>query len=315
MKKNQTILLTGCTGSGKSTLAIELAKLSDSIIINADSMQVYKCLKILTSRPTDSQILEYEHALYGHIDCQNNYNYNAGTWLSEIKKVLSYSKTNNLRPIIVGGTGLYFSLLINGLSNIPKISLKVKNAAAEIKKSDPHKFFLDLKHFDPEILTIIDSKNLVRLQRAWEVYFETGKSIRFWQKEFSQQPLIDLSNVKPIVLSCETELLKTRIDTRFNKMKELGVIEEVKTFIQQSKMFSGEQLVKRAIGFVEIEKYLSGEMTLKDAEKFITLKTRQYAKKQRTWFRNQLKGWETVAYGKNNNFKDLADRITNSLNL
>ena len=85
-------------------------------------------------------------------------------------------------------------------------------------------------------------------------------------------------------------------------MKELGVIEEVKTYIQQSKMFSGEQLVKRAIGFVEIEKYLSGEMTLKDAEKFITLKTRQYAKKQRTWFRNQLKGWETVAYGKNNNF-------------
>ena len=142
MSNKKPILLTGCTGTGKSKLAIELAKLNDSIIINADSMQVYRCLRILTSRPSDNDINKFPHALYGHIDC--HINYSVGEWLREIENLLNYAKDSNLRPIIVGGTGLYFSLLVNGLSNIPTISSHVRGAANQIKKNSPNKFVQDL---------------------------------------------------------------------------------------------------------------------------------------------------------------------------
>ena len=311
MSNKKPILLTGCTGTGKSKLAIELAKLNDSIIINADSMQVYRCLRILTSRPSDNDINKFPHALYGHIDCHKNYS--VGAWLREIENLLNYAKDNNLRPIIVGGTGLYFSLLVNGLSNIPTISSHVRGAANQIKKNSPNKFVQDLKRFDPEALIDMDLSNKVRLQRAWEVYTQTGKSIRVWQKEYTQKPLLELSSVHPIILSCDRKLLDKRIELRFKRMSERGVINEIERIIYGKEIFSGEELIFRAIGFSEIKSHIRGDLTLEATETVVKLRTRQYAKRQRTWFKNQLKGWQKVSHDSNTNFEDLALEVANSI--
>ena len=281
------ICISGCTASGKSKLAERIAtNLGNSVILNADALQVYKCWKILTDRPNESSICNYK--LYGHVSCKANYN--AGNWLNEVKtfKDNFIGKYENF--IFVGGTGLYFNLLLNGLNEIPEIEPKIREES--IKHSDSCAFFIDeLQKKDPEILKAIDNKNIRRLQRAWEVYAQTGKGLKYWQNKTSY-PIFSREKVMKILLDPPKEELINNIEKRVELMIEQGVIDEVETVYKG--IWDTRLPFSKAIGAKEVISYLNKECNLDQLKFMIFVKTRQFAKRQRTWQRTYMKDWVTI---------------------
>ena len=253
------------------------------MIINTDALQVYDCWKILTDRPTEKKTM---HDLYGHVSC--TVNYSVGDWIKDVKNIFDLYSKNSKTFIFVGGTGLYFSALLNGLSKFPQIPEEIRDFANSCDLS----FFLEgLNMNDPGILEKIDTNNRRRVQRAWEVLEATGKSILYWQSK-NTSPLISASNATLLLVELEKEGLANRISNRVNHMLECGVIKEVEKVYNTC--WDKKLPFTKAIGAEDIVRYLNGEISFEKLFQNIALKTRQFAKRQRTWQRNYMKDWSCI---------------------
>ena len=288
-KQSKIILISGPTASGKSNFAIKVAKKVNGEIINADSMQVYKQLKILTARPNKAEQKNIKHHMYGVVDL--NKKFSTGQWLKvAIKKIKEIKKKKKI-PILVGGTGLYFQSLINGLVKIPEISLKFRNKIRLMQKKDGQKkFYKKLLKIDPRAKDKFDSNDTQRTIRAFEVKSFTKISMYEWmyrtKPEFKQEEFLKL------YIDFKREDLIKRISQRTVKMIKEGAINEVKKFIKSK--IKKDLSVNKVIGIDELTQHLDGKINLDQARELISIKTRQYAKRQATWSRSRMTSWEKI---------------------
>ena len=296
-KEFDALVISGPTGSGKNKIANLLGNFFPIMIINADAIQVYKKWKILSGRPTDIEQKKVIHKLYGHYN--GNY-YNVGKWLKEVSYYVNISKKNDLLPVFVGGTGLYVNLLFQGISNIPSIPIKTKNEGKEILNSDPSFFYNYLKQNDPHILSIIDCNNNRRLQRAWEVMETTGVSLIEFHRD-RKNPILNPKKTKKIVLCIDKILLNKIIDLRFDNMLASGAIYECQKVLSEGN-WDYSLPSSKVIGAQELVLYLQNLKSLEDAILEAKIKTHQFAKRQRTWFRKNMKDWKTVEITNTTNF-------------
>jgi tRNA dimethylallyltransferase len=295
------ILIAGPTGSGKSEIALRLAKKINGEIINADSMQVYKEIKILSARPEN--YFNIAHYLYGNISVKNNFS--AGEWLKKVKLNLNKIIKKKKQPIFVGGTGLYFKLLTEGISNIPKIPDSIRTKARKLNaKLGNDKFYNLLIKLDPLIHNRIKKNDTHRLIRAYEVVTFTKKSLIDWQKK-NKNYFSNYHFVK-IFINPENIFLQKLLRLRLKKMFELGAVNEVKKFL---KLKINKTLpANKILGIEEIKKYLDKKIPLEQAFEETFIRTRRYAKRQRTWFRGHMKDWTSIF---NPNFDILTKKIIN----
>ncbi|MDR1207777.1 MAG: tRNA (adenosine(37)-N6)-dimethylallyltransferase MiaA [Holosporales bacterium] len=281
---NKTIiLLGGATASGKSAVAVELATAIDAEIVNADSVQLYKDLPILTAAPTENHNIP--HHLYGVLDWGQSTS--AADWLNMFDQNLERTNSTNAF-IATGGTGLYLSSLLYGLSPMPETSDSVRQyvqqqGRALISSSGTVALYECIVKKDPYIKGRIHPNHTQRLLRAWEVFEQTGRSIVLWQKEPRLKNNYPKSQL--FVLDVDRETLGKRIEVRFAEMLKNGAIEEVKAFIEKTK--GAPSTLNKAIGFTEIKHYIEGKIAIEDATSYAVMATRQYAKRQQTWFRTQ----------------------------
>ena len=287
--RSKIILISGPTASGKSNFAIKIAKKINGEIINTDSMQVYKQLKILTARPNKKEQKNIKHHMYGTIDL--NTKFSTGQWLKiAIKKIKEIKKKNKI-PILVGGTGLYFQSLINGLVKIPEIPLNFRNKIRLIQKKDGQKnFFKKLLKIDPMSKDKFDPNDIQRTIRAFEIKSYTKISMYEWIKK--TKPEFKDDEFLKLYINFKREELIKRIFLRATKMIEDGAIKEVKKFIKLK--IKKDLSVNRVIGIDELTQYLVGKINLDQAKELITIKTRQYAKRQATWARSRMTYWEKI---------------------
>jgi len=287
--KSKIILIAGPTASGKSNFALKLAKKIKGEIINADSMQVYKQLQILTARPKKKNLKKIRHHLYGFCDVKKKYS--TGEWLKLlIKKIKDIRKRKNV-PIVVGGTGLYFKALIDGLVKIPNIPIKTRNKIRLMqKKLGQKKFYNKLLKLDPLIKNKIEKNDIQRSIRAYEIKHQTKKSIIEWFKKtkvfFSSDEFIKL------YIDYPRESLINRINLRVDDMFKNGAIEEVRRF--KKLKVKKENSSNKIIGIKEITNLLNKQCTLQQTKELIAIKTRQYAKRQATWARGQMQSWQKI---------------------
>ena len=288
-KQSKIILISGPTASGKSNFAVKIAKKINGEIINADSMQVYKQLKILTARPNKEEKKNIKHHMYGVIDLDKKFS--TGQWLkTAIKKIKEIKKRKKI-PILVGGTGLYFQSLINGLVKIPKIPVKFRNKIRLIqKKEGQKKFYKKLLKIDPMAKDKFDQNDTQRTIRAFEVKSFTKISMYEWlnktKSEFKDGEFLKL------YIDFKREDLIKRISLRTIKMIEDGAINEVKKFIKSK--IKKDLSVNRVIGIDELTQCLDKKINLDQAQELISIKTRQYAKRQATWARSRMITWEKI---------------------
>lgn len=272
------VLIAGPTASGKSALALHIAQEQGGVIVNADALQVFGCWQLLSARPSKAETQRAPHALYGHIGYDQDYS--LGHWLRDVTGEL----TKGTRAIIVGGTGLYFGALTEGLAEIPATPDAVRAKADALSLSSM------LSELDDQTRNRIDVMNRMRVQRAWEVLHATGKSIVDWQAE-TPPPLLPLHDTVPIVLDAPKEWLTPRITQRFDQMLDGGAIDEARAVLPH---WDPSRPASKAIGAPELIAYLRGEMTLDVARDAAIISTRQYAKRQRTWFRKRMAGWHAL---------------------
>ncbi len=279
ISREAPVLLAGPTASGKSDLAMALAARDGRLIVNADALQVYGCWRILTARPSIADEAALQHALYGHIARDSDYS--VGHWLREVVPLLD-------RPVvIVGGTGLNFSALTEGLAQIPPVPPDVRARGDALCQ---HDFAAMVAALDGETAARIDLNNPARVQRAWEVLQTTGQGLAAWQRQ-TPLPAVPRAKAEALVLRPETEWLNARIDRRFDQMIAMGALEEVRAELP---FWQPTRPSARAIGAPELVAHLRGELTLPDAVAAAKLSSRQYAKRQRTWFRNRMKDWREL---------------------
>ena len=284
--RSKIILISGPTASGKSSFAIKLAKKVDGEIINADSMQVYKQLKILSARPDPKQYDKIRHHLYGFHDVKKNFS--TGDWLKLVNKKIKDLQRRKKTPILVGGTGLYFKALIDGLVNIPNISAKLRNQTRNMqKKLGQKKFYEKLLRLDPLLIGKINPTDSQRSIRAYEVKKFTKKSLYEWFKK-TKSNFLEADFFKLYIDYPRQELIE-RINQRTEKMIENGAIKEVKDFIKLK--VRKDKSVNKAIGVMEIKDFLNKEKNLEQIKEKIAIKTRQYAKRQSTWARGNMISW------------------------
>ena len=284
--KSKIILIYGPTASGKSKLAIKIAEKINGEIINADSMQVYKELRILSARPHKKDYKKIKHHLYGFQSVKKNFS--TGDWLKLVKKKISDLKKRKKTPIIVGGTGLYFKVLTEGLVNIPNIPIRFRKEIRSLhKKLGAKKFFSKLEKIDPQIKNQINSSDTQRSIRAYEVKLFTKKSIFDWFKKtksnYKQRDFYKINIDFP-----KNELLP-RIKQRAKEMIKKGVISEVQKF-NRIKVRKDKTSTK-AIGINEVNEYLQKKIEINEVIEKISIKTRQYAKRQRTWATSNMQNW------------------------
>ena len=295
--KSKIILISGPTASGKSNFALRVAKKINGEIINADSMQVYKQLKILTARPTKEEQKNIKHHLYGVIDPKNKYS--TGQWLQAVIKNIKNIQKRKKIPIIVGGTGLYFQSLINGLVKIPEIPLKFRNKIRLMqKKEGQKKFYKKLLKIDPQAKDKFDPNDTQRTIRAFEIILFTKISMYEWLNK--TKPNFKGHEFLKLYVNFKRENLVKRISTRTIRMIELGAIKEVKKFIKLK--IKKDHNINRVIGIDELTQYLNKKINLDQAQELITIKTRQYAKRQATWARSRMTSWKKINPIKINNF-------------
>ena len=288
-KLSKIILIAGPTTSGKSVFAVKLAKKINGEIVNADSMQVYKQLKILTARPSKINQKNIKHHLYGFQNVRKTFS--TGTWLKfAIKKIKEIRKKNKI-PIIVGGTGLYFKSLTDGLVKIPNIPTKVRNETRLLqKKLGQKKFYQKLIKLDPLIKNRINLNDAQRSARAFEIKKFTKISITKWFQ--GTKNLFEENSFVKIYINFPRSDLVERIKTRVDKMFKDGAVSEVEKFNRLRVI--KENSVNKVIGIQEIGKYLKGELNLNEAKERICIKTRQYAKRQETWARGYMMSWQKI---------------------
>ena len=290
-KKSKIILIAGPTASGKSNFAIKLAKKVDGEIINTDSMQIYREIKILNARPKVKETKNIKHYLYGFYSVKKNFS--TGDWLKKTIKLIKQIHNKNKIPILVGGTGLYFRAIINGLVKIPSIPKKFRNKIRNNhRKIGQKKFYNNLIKLDPLVISKISPNDAHRSLRAYEVKKYTKISLYKWFEKTRKN--FDENDFLKIYIDCPRDDLIKRINTRVNKMISLGAVNEVKKF--RHLKIRKDKTSNKVIGISEISKFLDGNQNIDTTKEQISIKTRQYAKRQRTWARNQMIDWEKVDY-------------------
>ena len=283
LSRELPVLIAGPTGSGKSALAMALAARDGRVIVNADALQVYACWRILSARPSISDEQALPHALYGHVGRECDYS--VGAWLREVAGLLS-------RPVvIVGGTGLYFRALTEGLAEIPPIPATIRAEADALRLSGQ----IDVMRaaLDAATATKTDLLNPVRVQRAYEVQRATGRGMAAWQAD-TAAPILPLCDAQTLVLQPTVPWLDARIARRFSVMLEEGALDEVRAALPH---WQPERPWARAIGAPEVVAHLRGEISLTAARDGAILASRQYAKRQRTWFRARMANWTQAIPG------------------
>ena len=287
--KSKIILISGPTSSGKSNFAIKLAKKIKGEIINADSMQVYKQLQILTARPKKEDLKKIKHHLYGFCDVRKKYS--TGEWLKLLLKKIKDIRKRKKVPIIVGGTGLYFKALTDGLVKIPNIPIKVRNKIRLMqKKLGQKEFYNKLLKFDPLIKNKIEKNDVQRSIRAYEIKNYTKISIINWFKKTKKYIASD--EFVKLYIDYPRDNLISRINLRVNNMFANGAIEEVRRFNKLK--VKKENSSNKVIGIKEISSLLNKQSTLEQTKELIAIKTRQYAKRQVTWARGQMQSWQKI---------------------
>ena len=277
------VLIAGPTASGKSALALEIAARQGGVIVNADAIQVFSDWRVLTARPSRAEEAQAPHRLYGHVPGTEPYS--VGQWVRDLEPIL----TGPERPIIVGGTGLYFTALTEGLAEIPATPDDIR--AEAMARLDAGELAQMIAELDAETRARIDLANPMRVQRAWEVLKATGRGIAAWQKE-TPPPRLPLSQAQPILFDAPKEWLTPRIETRFRKMVSGGALDEARANLPG---WSPDLPSAKAIGAAELMAHLRGEITLDDAIDRATVLTRQFAKRQRSWFRARMGDWPRIA--------------------
>jgi len=279
------IVVMGPTASGKSAVAVELAKKLDGVIINCDSMQVYRDLHVLTARPREDEMEGIPHQLYGVVPA--SVRFNAAQWVHyavpEIEGAFNFGKT----PILVGGTGFYVKALMEGLSEIPDIPAKVAEAGRQqLAAMGNENFYIDLCRKDPKVKEKLHPSDSQRLLRAWEVMAHTGKSIYDWQSENQAVPPAPYA-FKVVTLQPDREWIYERVNTRFDQMLTQGALEEVKALKEQG--LDPTLPCMKSIGVPELIQVLEGTMTLTEAADKAKQNSRHYVKRQLTWLRTQIR--------------------------
>ncbi len=285
------ILIAGPTASGKSAFAVNLAQAHDGVVINADSMQVYDGLQILTARPHPTETALVEHLLYGHRDPAEVYS--VAQWLDEASMALDDITKRGKVVIFVGGTGLYFKGLVEGLSPVPQIDPRIRNKWREFGAEHGGRLHAQLLTRDPLAGAQLRESDHQRLIRALEVFDSTGKSIIEWQNADKGYPLVEGDNIRKIVLMPDRAVLHQRINRRFDQMVEAGALEEVQAFLERE--IDPSLPAMKAIGVPQFKACLAGEYSLAMAIEKAKAASRQYAKRQSTWFNNQFgDDWEFI---------------------
>ncbi|MCC2095961.1 MAG: tRNA (adenosine(37)-N6)-dimethylallyltransferase MiaA [Hyphomicrobiales bacterium] len=286
------VLIAGPTASGKSALALDVARRMDGVIVNADSMQVYGALSILSARPSPEETREIEHRLYGHVDAAQTYS--VAAWLEEARMALGEIRSAGKTAIFVGGTGLYFTALEEGLSPVPGIEDGIREFWRDVALRSPDRLHDELATRDPAAARELDAGDKQRLVRALEVIESTGRSILEWQRQGRAGGVLgDLVSERTLIEPDRAQL-HARIERRVDEMIGAGAVGEVEALLARG--LPGHLPVMRAIGVPQLAAHLRGEMTLEEAAERIKAATRQYAKRQSTWFRHQLgEGWQVVA--------------------
>ena len=287
--RSKIILIYGPTASGKSDFAIKLAKKVKGEIVNADSMQVYKELKILTARPFKNNYKKIKHHLYGFQNCKKDFS--TGDWLKIVVKKINEIQKRKKVPILVGGTGLYFKALTEGLVEITSIPIEFRNKIRLLQKSlGQKKFYNKLLKLDPTVARKIKSTDVQRSIRAYEVKLFTKKSINEWYKstksKFKQKEFLKLYIDYP-----RSELIK-KINLRIKQMLYMGVVLEVKKFLKLR--ISKNKSISKAIGVAEIKDFIQKKIVEEEVIEKISIKTRQYAKRQATWARGHMTSWKKI---------------------
>ena len=282
ISRERPVLIAGPTASGKSALAMELAARDGRVVVNADALQVYGCWRVLSARPSVADEAALPHALYGHVGRDEAWS--VGHWLRQVAGLLDGP------VVIVGGTGLYFTALTEGLAPVPEVPPAVRVEADALRLGDLAQMRAGL---DPETAARIDLANPARVQRAWEVLRATGRGLASWQS-IQSAPALPLDRAEALVLRPDVAWLNARIAARFSAMLEAGALDEVRA---EMPTWEPDRPSARAIGAADLVAYLRGETDLASATEAATLATRRYAKRQRTWLRSRMAAWRGVDPG------------------
>jgi tRNA dimethylallyltransferase len=283
----RAVLIAGPTASGKSALALRLAEKLGSTIVNADSMQVYRDLRVLTARPSPEDERRVPHRLYGHVDAAVNYS--TGQWLRDVGEVLRELEAEGRMPILVGGTGLYFKALTAGLAAVPPIPADIReNVRAGIQSEGAPALHAELARIDPLTAGRLMPNDRSRIARALEVMLATGRSLTDWHRN-GLPPSIDAGKAAKVFVICERKELVARIERRFAAMLKAGALDEVRALSRRR--LDPSLPAMKAHGVPWLIRHLNGEISLEEAEAGAVMDTRRYAKRQLTWFRNQMPGW------------------------
>ncbi len=280
---DRPVLIAGPTASGKSALALAIAERQGGLIVNADAIQVFSDWRVLTARPSAEDEARAPHALYGHVP--GDHAYSVGEWLREAATFLNAPE----RPIFTGGTGLYLTALTEGLAEIPRTPPEVR-AEGEALLAD-HGLQAMIQDLDAGTAARIDLNNPARVARAWEVLRATGRGLSDWQAE-TPPPLLPLDQASAFVVDAPKDWLTPRIERRFDQMIDQGALDEARA---NRPGWTPDRPSAKAIGAAELMAYLDGEMTLKEATERATILTRQFAKRQRTWFRARMGRWQGLS--------------------
>jgi tRNA dimethylallyltransferase len=290
MQGNKAVLIAGPTASGKSALALALAERRGGTVINTDSMQVYRDLRIITARPTPEEEARVPHRLYGHIEARVNFS--AGAWVADAASTLAEARGQNRLPIFIGGSGLYFKVLTRGLSAVPPIPAEIRDdVRTRLDRDGVEALHAELARRDPVSAERLKPRDRSRIARALEVVEATGRSLTDWHRE-GLPPLLPPGAFRALFLAPDRDALYARIDARFDAMLEAGALEEVARLAARG--FDPQLPAMKAHGVPGLIRHLEGELTLEEAAAIGRADTRHYAKRQFTWFRHQLPEFEWV---------------------
>jgi tRNA dimethylallyltransferase len=290
-KDRLAVLIAGPTASGKSALAMALAETTGGIVINTDSMQVYRDLRIITARPTPQEEARVPHRLYGHVDA--SVNCSAGSWVNDAAAALAEARAQNRLPIFIGGSGLYFKALTRGLSAVPPVPSGIRDSVrARLEHNGVEALHAELTARDPASAERLKPRDRTRIARALEVVEATGRSLTDWHRD-GLPPLLPQGAFRALFLAPEREALYARIDARFDAMLETGALDEVATL--GARQLDPLLPAMKAHGVPALLRHLAGEITREQAAEIGRADTRHYAKRQFTWFRHQLPEFEWMA--------------------